>query len=68
MRSRYNSVIIISVQMVVERMMKQSRRGYPVQVMGVHLAAGREGSCDNVLCLGINNTVSGFLGGGGFGF
>lgn len=32
-----------------------------------HLAAGREGSCDDALCLGMNNTVSGFLGGGSFG-
>lgn len=32
-----------------------------------HLAAGREGSCSNALCLGINNTVSGFLDSDGFG-
>jgi hypothetical protein len=32
-----------------------------------HLAADRGGSCDDALCLGINNTVSGFFCGGGFG-
>jgi hypothetical protein len=32
-----------------------------------HLAADREGNCDDTLCFGINNTVSGFFGGGGFG-
>lgn len=32
----------------------------------LHLATGREGSCDGILRLGINNTVSGLFSGGGF--
>lgn len=39
----------------------------PTSERRFHLAAGREGSCDDALCRGINNTGSGFLGGGVFG-
>lgn len=43
------------------------QRGSPTDDGRFHLAPGREGSCGNVLRLGINSTVSGLGGGGGFG-
>jgi len=69
-RPRYNSVINTSIQAVREWTVQQlERQCHDNSRTGgrFHFAAGRGGTCGNALCLGINNTASGFLGGGGFG-
>jgi len=69
-RLRYNSVINISTQNGRELMVAQQTRGKCTSTSPgnrqFHLITGREGSCDDALCLGINNTVSSFFCGGGF--
>lgn len=64
-------MISIPPQRVWETTVQQRQQFHSTSLADVnkrcHLATDREGSCEKVLCLGINNTVSGCLGGGGFG-